>query len=172
MLVKTYLCTSWYAEVWNNSTSTVNGAEYIRMGIQYSLVNIVWGAVFTSEYCMGAVFTSEYCMGCSIHWWLWGYSIPWGGGGVRYSLVNNVRGVRYSLGYRIHSDTRPHTEQSHRSCLDIRQLINTVEYLSMLQYSKDCLPSLNIIHTYVFHPLLGFETRVLTLCLAAGGIKG
>ena len=26
-------------------------------------------------------------------------------GGVRYSLVNNVCGVRYSLGYRIHSDT-------------------------------------------------------------------
>ena len=26
-------------------------------------------------------------------------------GGIRYSLVNNVRGVRYSLGYRIHSDT-------------------------------------------------------------------
>ena len=47
--------------------------------IQYSLVNIVWGTVFTSEYCMDAVFTSEYCMGCSIHWWLWGYSIPWGG---------------------------------------------------------------------------------------------
>ena len=25
-------------------------------------------------------------------------------GGIRYSLVNNVCGVRYSLGYRIHSD--------------------------------------------------------------------
>ena len=31
--------------------------------MQYSLVNIVWGTVFTSEYCMGAVFASEYCMG-------------------------------------------------------------------------------------------------------------
>ena len=60
------------------------------------LVNLVWGTVFTSEYCMGY----------SIHWWLWGYSTPWGGGGgVRYSLVNNICGVRYSLGYRIHSDT-------------------------------------------------------------------
>ena len=56
------------------------------MGIQSSLVNLVWGTVFTSEYCMGY----------SIHWWLWGYSIPWG---VHYSLVNNVRG------YDIHWDT-------------------------------------------------------------------
>ena len=28
-----------------------------------------------------------------------------GGGGVCYPLVNNVCGIRYSLGYRIHSDT-------------------------------------------------------------------
>ena len=52
------------------------------MGIQYSLVNIVWGTASTGSY-GGTVFP----------------------GGVRYSLVNNVCGVRYSLGYRIHSDT-------------------------------------------------------------------
>ena len=48
------------------------------------------------------IFTSESCMGYSTHWWLWGYVFP---GGVGYSLVNNVCVVRYSLGYRIHSDT-------------------------------------------------------------------
>ena len=50
--------------------------------MQYSLVNIVWGTASTGDY-GGTVFP----------------------GGVRYSLVNNVCGVRYSLGYRIHSDT-------------------------------------------------------------------
>ena len=65
-------------------------------GVQYSLVNIVWGAVFTIEYCMGTASTGGYG----------GTVFPGGGGGgVRYSLVNNVCGVRYSLGYRIHSDT-------------------------------------------------------------------
>ena len=68
------------------------------MGIQYSLVNLVWGTVFTSEYC------TLY----SIHWWLWGCHIVWG---VRYSLVNNVYEVRYSLGCRIHSDTVPNCSQ-------------------------------------------------------------
>ena len=33
------------------------------------------------------------------------------------------------------SGTHPHSGWSHRSCLDIRQLINTVEFLSI--YSKD-----------------------------------
>ena len=134
-------------------------------------MNIVWGAVFTGGY-GGTVFPGgvRYSLVNNVRGVR--YSLVNNVRGVRYSLVNNVRGVRYSLGYRIHSDTRPHTGQSHRSCLDIRQLINTVEYLSMLQYSKDYLPSLNIIHTYVFHPLSGFETRVLTLCMAAGGIKG
>ena len=70
--------------------------------VQYSLVNLVWVQYSLVNIVWGAVFTSKYCMGYSIHWWLWGYSIPWG---VRYSLVNNVCGVRYSLGYRIHSDT-------------------------------------------------------------------
>ena len=41
-----------------------------------------------------------------------GASLAYGGtvfpGGVHYSLVNNVCGVRYSLGYRIHSDTGNH----------------------------------------------------------------
>jgi len=45
-------------------------------------VNLVWGTASTGGY-GGTVFP----------------------GGVRYSLVNNVCGVRYSLGYRIHSDT-------------------------------------------------------------------
>ena len=43
-------------------------SEYCMYGIQYSLVNIVWDTIFTSKYCMGY----------SIHWWLWGYTIPWG----------------------------------------------------------------------------------------------
>ena len=47
-------------------------------------MNIVWGTASTGGY-GGTVFP----------------------GGVRYSLVNNVCGVRYSLGYRIHSDTGP-----------------------------------------------------------------
>jgi len=50
--------------------------------VPYSLVNIVWGTASTGGF-GGTVFPE----------------------GVRYSLVNNVRGVRYSLGYRIHSDT-------------------------------------------------------------------
>ena len=50
--------------------------------IQYSLVNIVWNTASTGSY-GGTVFPE----------------------GVRYSLVNNVCGVRYALGYRIHSDT-------------------------------------------------------------------
>ena len=45
-------------------------------------MNIVWGTASTGGYA-DTVFP----------------------GGVRYSLVNNVCGVRYSLGYRIHSDT-------------------------------------------------------------------
>ena len=45
-------------------------------------MNIVWNTASTGSY-GGTVF-------------------PWG---VRYSLVNNVCGVRYSPGYRIHSDT-------------------------------------------------------------------
>ena len=45
-------------------------------------MNIVWGTASTGGY-GGTVFP----------------------GGVRYSLVNNVCEVRYSLGYRIHSDT-------------------------------------------------------------------
>ena len=73
------------------------------MGIQDSLVNIVWDAVFTSEYCMG--------IQDSLVNIVWGTASTggYGGtvfpGGVRYSLVNNVCGVQYSLGYRIHSDT-------------------------------------------------------------------
>ena len=51
-------------------------------GIQYSLVNIVWDTASTGSY-GGTVFPEGKC----------------------YSLVNNVCGVRYSLGYRIHSDT-------------------------------------------------------------------
>ena len=51
------------------------------MGYSF-IVNIVWGTASTGGY-GGTVFP----------------------GGVRYSLVNNVCGVRYSLGYRIHSDT-------------------------------------------------------------------
>ena len=50
------------------------------MGIQYSLVNLVWDTTFTSEYCM------RY----SIHWWLWG--VQFSLGVIRYSLVNNVCG--------------------------------------------------------------------------------
>jgi len=38
----------------------------------------------------------------------------------------------------------PHTGRSHRSCLDIRQLINMVEFLSI--YSKDYLQSY---HTHI-----------------------
>ena len=45
-------------------------------------MNIVWGTASTGGY-GGTVFP----------------------GGIRYSLVNNVCGVQYSLGYRIHSDT-------------------------------------------------------------------
>ena len=56
----------------------------IRWGIQYSLVNTVWGTASTGSY-GGTVFP----------------------GVIHYSLVNNVCGVRYSLGYRIHSDTGP-----------------------------------------------------------------
>ena len=47
-------------------------------------MNIVWGTASTGSY-GGTVFP----------------------GGIRYSLVNNVCGVQYSLGYRIHSDTGP-----------------------------------------------------------------
>ena len=61
-------------------------------------MNIVWGAVFTSEYCMDTASTGGYG----------GTVFP---GWVRYSLVNNVRGVRYSLGYRIHSDSHHITPQ-------------------------------------------------------------
>ena len=54
--------------------------SWIRWGIQYSLVNLVWDTVSTG----GTIFP----------------------GGVRYSLfMNNVCRVRYSLGYKIHSDT-------------------------------------------------------------------
>ena len=72
------------------------------------------------------------CMGYSIHWWLWGYSIPWGGGGgggggVRYSLVNNVRGVRYSLGYRIHSDTG-------NTCCNLFQWLVTFRFVLKFTY--------------------------------------
>ena len=56
--------------------------------VQYSLVNIVWGTASTGSY-GGTVFS----------------------GGVRYSLVNNVCGVWYSLGYRIHSDTGSHVRR-------------------------------------------------------------
>ena len=66
----------------------------------------------------------------------------------------------------------PHTGQSHRSCLDIRQLINMVEYLSI--YSKDYLQSY---HTHI--PVSSFGTKKMqrkrsSLCMymAAGGIKG
>ena len=52
------------------------------LGIQYSLVNLVWDTASTGSY-GGTVFL----------------------GGVCYSLVNNVCGIRYSLGYKIHSDT-------------------------------------------------------------------
>ena len=68
--------------------------------------------------------------------------------------------------------TRPHTRQSHRSCLDIRQLVNMVEYLSI--YSKDYLQSY---HTHI--PVSSFGTKKMQrkrvpLCMymAAGGIKG
>ena len=47
-------------------------------------MNIVWDTASTGRY-WGTVFSE----------------------GVHYSLVNNVCGVRYSLGYRIHSDTGP-----------------------------------------------------------------
>ena len=61
-----------------------------------------------------------------------------------------------------------HTGQSDRSCLDIRQLINTVEYLRIC--SKDYLQSY---HTHI--PVSSFRTkkrqRVLTVCIAACGIK-
>ena len=66
-------------------------------------MNIVWGAVFTSEYCM----VIQYSL-VNIVWGTastGGYGGTVFPGGVRYSLVNNVRGIRYSLGYRIHSDT-------------------------------------------------------------------
>ena len=53
----------------------------IRLGIQYSLVNTVWNTASTGSY-GGTIFP----------------------GGICYSLVNNVCGVRYSLEYRIHSD--------------------------------------------------------------------
>jgi len=49
------------------------------MGIQYSLVNIVWGAVFTSEYCM-------------VQHPLEAMGVQYSPGG-SYSLVNNVCGV-------------------------------------------------------------------------------
>jgi len=62
--------------------------------------------------------------------------------------------------------------QSHRSCLDIRQLINMVEYLSI--YTKDYL---QFYHTHI--PVSSFGTKKmqrkrLPLCMymAAGGIKG
>ena len=50
-------------------------------GERYSLVNIVWDTASTGSY-GGTVFP----------------------GGIHYSLVNNVCGIQYSLGYRIHSD--------------------------------------------------------------------
>ena len=66
----------------------------------------------------------------------------------------------------------PHTGQRHRSCLNIRQLINIVEYLSI--YSKDYLQSY---HTHV--PVSSFGTKKMQrkrvpLCMymAAEGIKG
>ena len=43
-------------------------------------MNLVWDTVFTSEYCMGLV-----AMGVVFS------------GGIRYSLVNNVCGVRYDI---------------------------------------------------------------------------
>ena len=49
-------------------------------------MNIVWDAVFTSA-----------LVAIGVQHSLGGYVI--------HSLVNNVREVRYSLGYRIHSDT-------------------------------------------------------------------
>ena len=48
--------------------------------------------LFTSESCMDIASTGSYG----------GTIFP---GGIRYSLVNNVCGVQYLLGYRIHSDT-------------------------------------------------------------------
>ena len=64
-----------------------------------------------------------------------------------------------------------HSGQSHRSCLDVRWPINTVEYLSI--YSKDYLHSYTLI---IYTPVSSFGTkkrqRVLTVCMAAGSIKG
>ena len=64
------------------------------------------------------IFASEYCMGIQhplVSMWVQ-HSLGWG---IRYLLVNNVRWVRYSLEYRIHSDTclgfkegRPVTRQN------------------------------------------------------------
>ena len=54
-----------------------------------SLMNLVLDTVFTNEYCMDTASTDSHG----------GTVFP---GKVRYSLV-----VRYSLGYRIHSDTGP-----------------------------------------------------------------
>ena len=56
--------------------------------------------------------------------------------------------------------------KSHRSCLDIRQLMNTVEYLSI--YSKDFLYT----HTCFGTKTCKKRQRVLTVCMAAGGFKG
>ena len=72
------------------------------MGIQYSLViNLVWGTVFTIvDIVWGAV---NIVWGTASTGGYGGTVFP---GGARYSLVNNVCEVRYSLGYRIHSDTR------------------------------------------------------------------
>ena len=65
-----------------------------------------------------------------------------------------------------HNKPGPHTGRNHRTCLDIRQLINTVEYPSI--YSKDYLQSC---HTHI--PVSELRNqRVLTVCMAAGGIKG
>ena len=46
---------------------------------------------------------------CMINHPLVAMGVQYSLGGVRYSLVNNVCGVRYSLGYRIHSDNGTNT---------------------------------------------------------------
>ena len=74
-------------------SSTVNWAKYICIGIQYSLLNLVYDTVFSNEYFMGyTASTGSYR----------GTVFP---GGTLFTTVTNVCGVRHSLGYRIHSDT-------------------------------------------------------------------
>ena len=90
------------------------GIQYSLVNlVQYLLVNIVWDTASPGSY-GGTVFP---------------------GGYIRYSLVNNVCGIRYSLGYRIHSDTG-----IQRRFAD-QMMTNPCNYRMVGSLTVDCLVS-------------------------------